>query len=144
MLLQGLCSAPACGWGRHRRLLRSPARIKVQGPQPSAGRRIARTAVPLLMAVYKALHDAWWGGICPEHGQPPVPACPQLADELSSPWQGAAAREPWPSPSPADAHAHVPHPTLIFPSLQHPAAEGTSGKLARETRADLQLPPAAY
>lgn len=41
-------------------------------------------------------------------------------------------------------HIHILHPTLIFPFLQHPAAEGKSGKLARETRPDLQLPPAAY
>lgn len=42
------------------------------------------------------------------------------------------------------ARAHTLHPTLLFSFPQHPAAEGTSGKLARETRPDLQLPPAAY
>lgn len=31
------------------------------------------------------------------------------------------------------AYACTFHPTLIFPFLQHPAAEGTSGKPARET-----------
>lgn len=42
------------------------------------------------------------------------------------------------------AYAHILHPTLIFPFPQHPAAEGTSDKLAHETRSDLQLTPAAY